>query len=195
MENNSTNTLEKIELLKEKLHMRQQKLSERLWKLNDIQSKIYEYNKYRRNSHIGIGIAILIVSFFVTKNILDQELINATLISLGISSTCFFGTNGFFKHKIKKLKKENPEIDFENSNYYENENKRQELLKQQMENSKKISEINDMNKKCAYYLKKLDNNKNINPLKTCEILDENKTGNKEEPNEKPKQNKLVITIK
>lgn len=173
---------------------KQEKISEKLWKLNDIQSKLYEYNNCRRNSHIGIGVAALIASFFVTKNILDQELINAALISLGISSTCSFGTHGFLKHKIKKLKKENPEIDFENSNFDENEKKRQSLLEKQMEYSKKILEIKDMNEKCAYCLEELDN-KNINSLKTCEILNENQTCNKEKPNEEQKQNVLVMTIK
>ena len=67
--------------------------------------------------------------------------------------------------------------------------------KKQIEYSKKISEINDINKKCAYCLEEIDNNENINSLKTCEILNENKTCNKEKPNEKPKQNILVMTIK
>jgi hypothetical protein len=187
--------LEEQQKLNNMYEKKQEKISEKLWKLNDIQSKLYEYNNCRRNSHIGIGVAALIASFFVTKNILDQELINAALISLGISSTCSFGTHGFLKHKIKKLKKENPEIDFENSNFDENEKKRQSLLEKQMEYSKKMSEINDMNAKCAYCLEKLDNNKNINSLKTCEILNENQTCNKEKPNEKPKQNILVMTIK
>ena len=81
-----------------------------------------------------------------------------------------------------------------------NEKKRQSLLEKQMEYSKKMSEIKDMNEKCAYCLEeldleKLDNNKNINSLKTCEILNENKTCNKEKTNEEQKQNVLVMTIK
>ena len=96
---------------------------------------------------------------------------------------------------VKEVLKENPDINFENSNFDENEKKRQSLLEKQMEYSKKMSEINDMNEKCAYCLEELDNNKNNNSLKTCEILNENQTCNKEKPNEEQKQNVLVMTIK
>lgn len=199
---NSKNKLKKIknyletqQELNNMYEKKQEKISEKLWKLNDIQSKLYEYNNYRRNSHIGIGVAALIVSFFVTKNMLDQELINSIIISLGASSASLIGARSVIKQKMKRLKKENPEIDFENSNYDENEKKRQNLLKKQMEYSKKKSDINDMNEKCAYCLEKLDNNENINSLETCEILNENQTCNKEKPNEEQKQNVLVMTIK
>lgn len=186
------NYLEKQQELNNMYEKKKEKISEKLWKLNDIQSKLYVYNNYRRNSHIGLGVVALIASFFVTKNMLDQELINSIIISLGASSASLIGARSIIKHKMNRLKKENPEIDFENSNYDENEKKRQNLLKKQMEYSKKKSDINDMNEKCAYCLEELDNNKNINSLKTCEILNENQTCNKEKPKEKEKI--LIMTI-
>jgi len=186
------NYLEKQQELKNMYEKKQEKISEKLWKLNDIQLNLYEYNNYRRNSHIGIGFAALIVSFFVTKNMLDQELINSIIISLGASSASLIGARSIIKHKINILKKENPEIDFENSNYDENEKKRQSLLKKQMEYSKKISEINDINKKCAYCLEEIDNNENINSLKACEILNDKNICKKEKPKQKEKI--LIMTI-
>ena len=132
----------------------------------------------------------LIASFFVTKNMLDQELINSIIISLCASSASLIGARSIIKHKINRLKKENPEIDFENSNYDDNEKKRLKLLKKQMEYTKKISEINDMNKKCAYCLEELDNNENTNSLGTCEILNDKNICKKEKPKEKQK----ILTI-
>lgn len=182
--------LEKQDELNIKYQKKKEDISEKLWKLNNVQSKLYEYNDCKRNSHIGVGIITLIFSFFVTKDMLDQELINSIIISLGTGTATLLGAHNIVKHKIKKLKKENPEIDFENSNFDENEKKRQNLLKKQMEYSKKISEINDTNKKCAYCLEELDNNENINSLRTCHILSEKNICKKENTKEKQK----VLTL-
>jgi len=197
MDNNIKNKLKKIKSYlekKEKLsnmyEKKQQDISEKLWELNNVQSKLYEYNDCKRNSHIGIGIITAILAFFMTKNILDQELINSILITLGAASTSLIGTHNIVKHKMNRLKKENPEIDFENSNFDENEKKRINLLKKQMEYSRKISEIKDMNKKCVYCLEELDNNENTNSLRTCEILNDKNICKKEKPKEKQK----ILTI-
>ena len=184
------NFIDKKDEINNKYKKKQEEISEKLWELGNVQTKLYEYNDCKRNTHIGIGATILILSFFVTKNMMDQELVNSILISLGTSTASLLGTRSVIKHKMNKLKKENPEIDFENSNYDENEKKRMNLLKKQMEYSKKISDIKDMKKKCAYCLEELDNNENISSLKACEILNDKNICKKEKPKEKQK----VITI-
>jgi len=180
------NFIDKKDEINNKYKKKQEEISEKLWELGNVQTKLYEYNDCKRNTHIGIGATILILSFFVTKNMMDQELVNSILISLGTSTASLLGTRSVIKHKMNKLKKENPEIDFENSNYDENEKKRMNLLKKQMEYSKKITEINDMSKKCAYCLEELDNNENTSSLKTCQILNENNICKKEKPKDKQK---------
>lgn len=184
------NFLEKKEKLSNMYEKKQEDISEKLWELGNVQSKLYEYNDCKRNSHIGVGFITAILAFFMTKNILDQELVNSILITIGVASTSTIGTHSIVKHKINKLKKENPEIDFENSNFDENEKKRLNLLKKQMEYSKKISEIKDMNKKCVYCLEELDSNENISSLKACEILNDKNICKKEKPKEKQK----ILTI-
>ena len=186
-------TLEKQNNIKIDLENKKEIISKKLENLTEEQSKLIEYNNYRNNSHIAVAAITLIGSFFITKNVLDQEIIYSILISLGIASTSSLGTHRFFKNKINKLKKSNPEIDFENGNVDINQKKIQNLLQKQMENSKKITDINEMTKKCSYCYEELIKNENTNSLDTCEILNEKSLCDKE-IKEKAKEKILVMTI-
>ncbi len=186
-------TLEEKNKIKTKLENKQEEISKKLEIITDEQVKLIEYNNYKNNSHIAVGAIAFIASLFLTKNVLDQDMIYSILISLGISSTSLLGTNNFFKKKIKKLKELNPSINFENGNIDENQKKIQILLQKQMENSKKITDIKEMTKKCKQCYEELINDENINSLHKCQILNEKILCNKEE--KKPQKEKiLVMTI-
>lgn len=203
METGTKNKLKKIKMflernnkLNNKYSKQQDEISEKLYEMNNIQSKLHQYNDYKRNIHVAIGGITLVLTFFLTKNIFQQELMLSVITSLGLAITSSIGTHGIFKRKIKKLKMENPEIDFENSNYDENEKKRQKLLIKQMENSKKISDLKELNKRCEYCYENLINNENADSLKACEILNNKKICKRETPEEtsKGKQKIYAMTI-
>ena len=186
-------TLEEKNRLKNKLEHNQEKISKKLEIITDEQIKLIEYNNYKNNSHIAIGAIALVGSLFITNNVLDQDLLYSILISLGVSSTSLFGTNSFFKKKIKKLKESNPTINFENGNVDENQKKIQLLLQKQMENSKKITDIRETIEENICRYEELINDENTNLDEIRNLLSQNSLKNKK-AKEKQKEKILVMTI-
>ena len=182
-------SLEKQQNLKENLENKNQEISYKIEKLAEKQEKLKEYEQYKNNSHIPATIFIFIGTFFVTKNILNQELIYATLACLTTSSITSIITNKFSKYKIKKLKKDNPTIDFENSNIDENLKKIKNLLQKQEKTKEKINRINEMTNQCEKCYQGLLQG-NIEKINTCGIIKNN-----EKCKEKTLQKKLINTLK
>lgn len=180
--------------LKQTYLKRKEFLSNELFKMNNLQSKLYEYNNYKRGLHILAGAITLVAAFFITQRIFNIEVVNSILLSLGISTTSAIGTHYAIENKKKKMRQENPEIDFENSNYDEIEKKRIKMFKEQYENDQKIIYINNMNKKCEYCVNEIANSGNIDSLRTCEILNEKRKCEKEVPKETSKGKQKIYTM-
>lgn len=198
---NETNKLKKIksnilrqDKLKQTYLKRKEEITEKLRKMNDIQSALYEYNNCKRGIHILVGAVTLVAAFFITQRCMNLELVSSILLSLGASTLSTLGTHRTIKKKMNRIEKEHPEIDFKNSDYDKIEAKRHKLFTAQYENDQKIRYINNMNKKCEYCVNEIVNSGNIDSLKTCEILNEKRKCEKEVPKETSKGKQKIYTM-
>lgn len=181
--------LQKQEHKRVLLQKEQQRISKRLEKLINIQETIIEYNNCKNNSHIAVAVIAMVGTMFLTHNILDQEIINSLLISLGTSTVLSLSTHKFFKTKREKIEKRNPLINFEKISIDDNQKKIQNLLGKQIENSKKLEDIKKTNKKCGQCFEELTDEELIE----CELINPEKNCNKEKE-EKTKEKILVMTL-
>lgn len=115
--------IQELKELKEKIEQNSQegvrlknkirKISEKMDQKIDVYVKVLEYKKFDNNSHIIIGIITLILTNYITHQILNQPEIQAVLNNIILTTTMTGITKLFFENKKSKIRKANPSINFE----------------------------------------------------------------------------------
>ena len=115
--------IQELKELKEKIEQNSQegvrlknkirKISEKMDQKIDVYVKVLEYKKFDNNSHIIIGIITLILTNYITHQILNQPEIQAVLNNIILTTTMTGITKLFFENKKLKIRKANPSINFE----------------------------------------------------------------------------------
>ena len=167
------------EQIKEKLNEEINKISEKIHEKTNIQSLLLQYNRYNNNSHIPVGIISLFAISFVAERMINIDIANTIMIGLVGSSALSLGTKIYFKKKQDDMKKENPNIDFQNYNIDDNYEVIENLFNKKFE---LVNELEKVNK----------NTNNKEQLKQSQIINEININNNIEP-EKEKQK--VKTLK
>lgn len=131
-----------IEIRKKDLQNKIDIISEKIIYNTDKQATLLEYNQYSRNTHIGIGIIIAVTTFFITKKAINLDTINSILLTLLATSSSTLATKIYSKHKQNKLKKQNPNINFEKENIDQNYEKINDLFEQKYLLVEELGSIN-----------------------------------------------------
>ena len=128
--------------IKSKLESEKNKISKILEQKNKEQDKLSEYNKYDRNTHIGVGIVTLLATTYFTARFLDLQTIPTIIATISTTALTSLTTKIYYKQKKNTLKKQNPNIDFENTNIEENQNEINNLITQKMNLVEKMEKLN-----------------------------------------------------
>jgi hypothetical protein len=117
-------------------------------KKNNEQLQLIEYNKNKNGLHIPIGLVFSIGLSFVLIRAYNCPVEMSLLTSLATGITIGTGVKKYFENKRKKIEKENPNINFKESNIDENyeEIKRLNIEKIYLTNEKAILIKNNMEK-------------------------------------------------
>lgn len=131
-----------MEIRKKDLQNKIDIISEKIRYNTDKQTTLLEYNQYARNTHIGIGIIIAVTTFFITKKAIDIDTVNSILLTLLATSSSALTTKMYSKHKQNKLKKQNPNINFEKEDIDKNYEKINDLFEQKYLLVEELGSIN-----------------------------------------------------
>lgn len=140
---------------KEKIENEKIKVQEEINTLNEKHLKFLDYNRYKTNAHRAVAAATFIGMNYISVKFLNQPVTNSLLISALPTLITTEATRSFFTMKRNKIKKENPQIDFENYNKEEIYEKLMELHNKKMTLSDELTIINEDCKKCGICCEKL----------------------------------------
>lgn len=128
--------------IKNKLESEKNKISKILEQKNKEQDKLSEYNKYDRNTHIGVGIVTLLATTYITTRFLDMQIMSALIATISTTALTSLTTKIYYKQKKNTLKKQNPSIDFEKTNMESNQNEINKLIEQKMNLVEEMEKLN-----------------------------------------------------
>ena len=131
------------EIRKHDIQNRIDNLSEKIRYNTEKQAILLEYNQYERNTHIGLGIIIAVTTFFVTKTGMNIELVKSLILTGAVALTVSFSTKIYSKVQRKKLKKQNPNIDFDIENIDNNYEKINHLFEQKFLLVEELGSLNN----------------------------------------------------
>jgi|GEM_PF-6324813 len=131
-----------MEIRKKDLQNKIDIISEKIRYNTDKQTTLLEYNQYGRNTHIGIGVIIAVTTFFITKKAINIDTVNSILLTLLATSSSALTTKMYSKHKQNKLKKQNPNINFEKEDIDKNYEKINDLFEQKYLLVEELGSIN-----------------------------------------------------
>lgn len=163
MKNRKKNLQGKVDMISEKIRYNTEK-----------QAKLLEYAQYARNTHIGLGTIIAVITFFITKKVSNLELAQVLGLTVLTATITSLTTKIYSKHKQNKLKKQNPDINFEIEDIDKNYEKINDLFEQKyllVEELGSINtEINETEKKETTLEPKFKNQKEQPKIKTLKRM-------------------------